>query len=355
VPLIKTPSAFSARVIRADAPTGLSWQQLGVPYDANFQPMVGEGAGTLFPNAGPPIVLTVNEVSSDRELITTQEHLKASAHYLVVNGDVNALLQKRFGVFRAVQLAQVYELRDNTAMNRPPPGAVYYPWRIYVGHSYTEVVEGDRTQFTAEVGAEFLKWGANVEVEESRHQLQHHVAGRGLKPTSGHAIFAQSPEEIQRSYTTVGETAPIVVEYRQIPNTRSADGSIAWEQSKPVQVRFTNLQVAADGSALYGQADWAMSFQCLVNGQPYGAAQPLQQRVSRGSYPLAFSQVLQVTGDDTVECKASGQYKRLGGWGRLGESTTGPIAASRLAGPTGSVMYGRDANTGYAINWTASR
>jgi hypothetical protein len=357
VPLLQTPSAMVARVIRADSPQGLGPQHLGMPLDANFNPMMGAGAGTLFPQAGAPIVMTVNEMRHDQELVTTTEQLNASAHYLVYNGDVGAAQTKRFGIYRAVELAEVIELRDNTPMNPPPAGAVYYPWRIYRGHAYTEVFEGDSTTFNADVGAKFLTWGGSIGVFKSTYKVQSTVKGRGLSPVNGQSIFAHDPQEITRAYSADGPAVPIIVEYRQIPNTRTKDGTIVWVQpppSKTIQVRFTNLQVAAEGAALRSYATWNMAFQCFINGQASGAAQPLQENVSVGNYPLAFMQQLTVNDSDTIECLASGQYLRAGDWQALGRSTTGPIVAGRLTSAT-SVMQGRDAKTSYAITWSATR
>ena len=148
---------------------------------------------------------------------------------------------------------------------------------------------------------------------------------------------------------------PIVVDYRQIPNTRTKDGTIVWVAPKTVQVRFTNLQIGAHGALVYSSDQWSMSFQCSVNGQPYGNPQAFQQNVSVANYPLTFSQQLQVNDNDSIECFASGTYLRAGSLQNLGRSTTGPIIAGRLTGQTGGVMQGRDAKTSYAITWTATR
>lgn len=346
---------MTARSIRADAPQWVQPQHLGVPLDANFNTMVGAGAGTLFPQAGPPLVSPVNDMRHDQELVETVEHFNATLRYLVYNGDVSVAQTKRFGIYRAVQIQNVYELRDNTPMNPPPAGAVYYPWRIYVGHAYTEVVEGDASTFTADVGAKFLTWGVTAGVERSKYNLQSRVSGRGLIPVSGQSIFAHGPAEIQQQYRANGPPVPIVVEYRQIPNTRTADGTIVWVQPKTVNIRFTNLQVGSDGAWIKSYASWNMQFQCFVNGQPFGAPQSFQQDVSRGVYPLAFTQQVQVTDNETIECRAWGQYKRAGDWEQLGVSTTGPIVAGRMTGPLSNSMQGRDAKTSYAIMWTASR
>ncbi len=327
-----------------------------MPLDANFNPMVGAGAGTLFPQAGPPSVMTVNIMQSDQHLVTTIEEFNAAVRALVYNGDASVATTKRFGIYRALQLAQVYELRDSTPMSAPPPGAVYYPWRIYVGHSYGEIVEGDSSTFTADVGAKFVKWGAEAGAKKSEFNLQTHVAAKGLSPKSGAAIFAHDPQEIANAYAAdPGQPVPIVVEYRQIPNTRVVDGTIVWVQPKNVTVRFTNLQVSADGAAIKSYATWKLGFQCFINGQAAGPQQQMQQDFAPGAYPLAFTQTMSVNDNDTIECTAGGQYLRMGSWDNLGPASTGPIAVGRITSPSGNLMQGKDAKTNYSISWTATK
>lgn len=354
-PYVLTPTAMSARVIRADAPDGLGPQYLGTPLDAKFIPMVGAGAGSMFPQAGSPVVMTINEVNYDQELIKSVEQLNANVHAWMVNADASTVQTKRYGSYRAVQLSAVYELRDNTPMIQPPPGAVYYPWRVYMGHSYWEVVEGDASTFNDSVGAEFLHWGAKVSDFAGKYRFRSHSGGRGLMPKNGSSIFARGSQDIQASYTPFGPEVPIVVEYRQIPNTQTSDGTIVWTTPRNILVRFTNLQVTAYGAAIYNYATWNMAFQCFVNGQPFGDAQRFEQNVSLGNYPLAFSQELSVNDNDTIECFTSGSYLRANSWQTLGRSTTGPIVAGRITGATSNVMEGQDAKTRYAVTWSASR
>lgn len=354
-PLIQ--SATAARVIRADSPRGLGPQHLGMPLDASFTPMIGAGAIPLFPQAGPPLVMTVNEMRHDQELVTTIEQLNASVHYLVYNGDVGIAQTKRYGIYRAVQLRQVYELRDNTPMSAPPPGAVYYPWRIYVGYAYTEAFEGDATTFTADIGAKFLKWGAEAGVERTKNNLQSRVSGRGLVPRTGQAIFAHGPAEIVQNYSTDGPPVPIVVEYRQIPNTRTTDGAILWVQPKIVEIRFTTMNVGAAGSGFRSVSNWNMQAQCFINGAP---TEPpvgvLQQQVSDGGARVGVQFVRRVAANDsdTVECITSGTYSRFTGSLPLGRGTTGRIPVATLGTVSGSIE-GRDPNTAYAIGWSATR
>lgn len=353
VPLARTPSAAVARVIRADSPQGLGPHHLGVPLDANFNPMVGAGASTLFPQAGAPIVMPMNTMQHDQELVETTEQLKAALNYYVVSGGLGRDQSRRHAIYRALQVRELYELRDNTPMRKPPPGAVYYPWRIYMGHSYTEVLEGDERSFNAHVGATFLKFGGEAGAFTRAHSLQARQLGKGLVPIDGRAIFAQGPAEIATTYRAEGPAVPIVVEYRQIPNTQTDDAAIEWLQPKTVHVRFINIGIQQTGAAMYDYATWDMSFQCALNGQQVGSPQRYQQDFMAQNYPLPFSQQIQALNGDIIECNTWGQYLRANQWQFLGRSTTGPIHVNESVTPSHGVMTGREAKTHYDISWSA--
>ncbi len=202
--------AMVARVIRADAPEGFSVQHLGAPLDANFQPLIGGGAVSMFPQSGSPSVTPMNEMHVDTSLVRSTGELKANARAWFVNAGVSTTTDRRHALFRVVQITSVHELHDNTLMAQPPPGAVYYPWRIYMGHSYWEVVEGDSHTFSGKIGAEFLHWGASISDFKGKYHLESHAGGRGLVPKTGAAIFARSPQEIQANYGATGPDVPIV-------------------------------------------------------------------------------------------------------------------------------------------------
>jgi hypothetical protein len=57
----------------------------------------------------------------------------------VVGADAADESQLRRASYRAMQIEYVDQLNDMSAMRSPPDAAVYYPARIYYGHSY-EVV-----------------------------------------------------------------------------------------------------------------------------------------------------------------------------------------------------------------------
>ncbi len=371
-PLAPYQGAMVARVIRADAPDGLGLQHLGVPLDAHFEPLAGAGAVSMFPQAGPPTVTPMNEMRVDTDLVRTAEELHANAHAWFVDkgGSIGAGLDtdRRHAYYRALQLSSVYELRDNTFMTPPPPGAVYYPWRIYMGHSYWEVVDGDSHAFSARVGADFLVARADIGGFRNKYKLSSHAGGRGLVPNNGSAIFARTPPEIAAAYTASGPEAPIVVEYRQIPNSRGYDNAaIPWSEPKRVEVRFVSVAVRASSE------HWRMTAICQVNGR-YVDAQPTQfldRDVSSGNFTVVFPKQLEVQDGDVIECQVSAQVvgasaARTSGVGissvaagpsarNVGSASTGRIDVNRL-GPngTGGQMQSGDSSASYAVTWTAS-
>lgn len=355
-------AAASARVIRADAPQGFAPQHLGMPLDAMFNPMMGGGAGTLFPQAGPPMITPIHTIKIEYDLIKSVEQLSATLHVTVYNGDVSVAQTKRFGFYRAMQLDSVYELRDNTPMTMPPAGAVYYPWRVYVGHSYSEIVEGEATTFSGNVGAEFLSWSGSLGAFRGKYNLRGHFTGRGLVPTSGDALFARTPDQITGRYRADGVPVPILVEYRQIPNTPPRIGEIAWTPATPprtIEVRFNTLEVGAAGSLIRSVSNWNLRAQCFVNGQPVVAPTAvLQQQVSDGgrNFNLSFAPRIAAMENDAIECTTSGTYSRGQGSLPLGSGGTGAISVRSVGTtPMGGAFEGRDPNTQYKISWTAAR
>jgi hypothetical protein len=124
LPIAPYQGAMVARVIRADIPDGLGLGHLGIPLDAHFEPLTGAGAISLFPQAGPPGQMAMNEMRVDSDLVRTSEELNANARAWFLTGGGSTGADRRHAYYRAIQLSSVYELRDNTYMAQPPPGGV---------------------------------------------------------------------------------------------------------------------------------------------------------------------------------------------------------------------------------------
>jgi len=264
----------------------------------------------------------------------------------------------RYAYYRAVQLKHVLELRDDTAMNLAPAGAIYYPWRIYYGHSYVRWVRGSSETFTVELGAKFLSAGGGIEAFTKENKLEAGLAGSGLAPSSGQAIFAKNAAEVEGSYVPTGNPVPILVEYRRIPNVAFTDSSIAWVSipKKRVEIRFSSIQVKSHGSWAYDYSNWTINATCKVNGAIKGEpGQVLARKVSVGSYPLAWSTVIEAQETDSIECYTNGNYTRTTGTPSLSSATTGLVFPSSLkSGPVTGTAAGKDSNTDYAITYSAT-
>lgn len=356
-PLNLQTGAASAREVRADAPDGFTLQDLGVPLDANFNRMIGGGAGTMFPQAGQPTCSPMGGWSSERKVVETQEELSANAHaWGVVDANAEFGRGERYGYYRATLLTGSCQLRDNTPMNQPPPGAVYYASRLLVGHSYWMVVHGNSSSFNAGVSAEFIKWGASVDAFRQSYGLVATGRGKGLQPNSATALFSP-PEQVSQNYRADRAPDAIVVIYRQLPGAWVNAGPVA-SASKTIDIRFTSLQVSSTGSSLKDYSNWTLTAQCSLNGRPYGnPVQVMNGRVSVGTTPIMFAQQIPASDADYIECAVDGTYTR-GSWGvvktlSMPRVSTGPIVVGRL--PSASMVNGGDAETRFTIPWSATR
>jgi hypothetical protein len=366
--------AAATRMIRADAPLGFGPESLGVPLDANFVPLVGEGAGTLFPQAGEPVETTINEVQHELALVQTAEQLAANGRAWFATGSVSSSHDARYGFYRAAELSGVTRLRDNTPMRAPPPRATYYASAIFKGHSYGEYFEGDSRSFNAEVGAHFLKLGGSAKEFKKNTRLHSRLFGRGYKLRQGvDSLFvARTPEEIGAQYEkATNQPAPILVEYRQIPATSANSGAISWVTPRRLLVMFSNLSVQSHGAWYRDFATWHMTFQCTINGQAagqdawsssdrsgaptQGAGSEFHQNVSTATYPIAFASTLVVYEGDLVACTASGSYKRRLTWQALGTASTPQLQIIGEGRENSGTMTARDAETSYSIQWSSRR
>lgn len=344
------PSAAVANVIVADAPQGFTLRELGVPLDAEFRPMIGNGAGSMF--AQQPVCARMGTWASDRRLVENEQELKANLRAWFLNFDVGSQWGQQYGYQRAVQLTNVCQIPLGASMSQAPVGATYFASKVFFGHSYTIILRGNSRAFNAGVGAEFKIFGGSANAFASRHHLQVFGSGRGLQPVGDAALFAD-PRDIAQNYRAIkAEPDAVVVEYTQIPNTFVNTTPTVPE--RVVEIRFTNLQVQATGSAIYDYSNWRMSALCSVNGAPVGQpSQFVAQRVSVGSYPLMFSTLIHARDSDLVECQAWGTYTRWDSAHNLGPGSTGPIVVEQLSrGPTVRQFNGRDAKAGYTITWT---
>lgn len=217
--------------IVASAPPGLSLRDLGRPFTADFRRYQGADGQTLFPKAGSPLRTAQHAFEHDVDVIDTEEELAANAGAWGIGASISEGRSNRYASLRVLEIDHVYEIDDTTAMKRAPRGAVYYPWRIYMGRRYEVILQGSSERFHAGVRANLLAFSGNIDDFAEEHELKHTVQARGLAPRNDRAIFSRTPSEIRTHYrSTIDEPVPILVEWRQIPGRDVRVRPIEWSE-----------------------------------------------------------------------------------------------------------------------------
>lgn len=201
----------------ASVPLGMSISELGKPYDEYFRRLEGPNGATLYPDAPLPTPFPQDTVTAEYRIVEDEKILAANASaWGIVDASVSKGTLEQYATYRAMIIREVYEIDDTTAMRNVPPGAKYYPARIFMGHSYEVVLSGSSTDFDARVEANFLVASGSIEWFASRYKLKTKTFGRGLAPKTEKAIFAQTGDEIKTHYG-LEKPVPILVEWREVP------------------------------------------------------------------------------------------------------------------------------------------
>lgn len=346
----QTRSVTSAAPVSVWASAPAAVPLLGTPFDQHFRPFPN---ASVFSSAGTRTTV-INEFRHERTVIDSSEglHANASAWGIVsVNGGID--YTQRYATFRAYHLSRVDEIDGAAEIGAVPNGAVYYLWRVYLGHAYEEVVSGDANRFTSGVRAVFPSITGEISGFAKSQNLQSRFFGRGLVPTNGRALFANTSAEIQSSYTTDGPEVPIFVEYRQLPNTQADRTVVTWLQTLRARVRFTRVQIDKDGS--WGTTVWSISAQCTVNGQSVplqNSAVKQDERVSDGeSYPLSWEAELLVVQGDEVRCGTSAHlHDEATPLQSAGEGAMEPVPVAQGVQRSGAFNAG-NAKGAYRVTW----
>lgn len=215
----------------ASAAPGISLNDLGRPFTQDFQRFQGSDGRSLFPKAGPILRTPQHLFEHDVDTIDTVEELAANAGAWGIRVASDEGRTNRYASLRVLEIDDVREIDDTTPMQRAPQGAVYYPWRIYMGRSYEVVLEGTSERFHAGVRASLLGFTGNISGFAAEHELTQTVRGRGLAPRNDRAIFARTTREIESHYrSTIDEPVPILVEWRRIPGRRADARPIQWTE-----------------------------------------------------------------------------------------------------------------------------
>lgn len=253
--------------IRATAPMGMSDADLGKPLDQHFERMAGEAGRTLFPNAQIGKA-PIQQIEHELKTIDTTRGWDANVGVayagfgIGVNGGKSNT--NRYAAYRASQVIESHNVDDTTFMRAAPPGSAWYISRIYYGRQYEVFLWGDQRKMNVGVKASiyFISAGVNKFAEENELTVQ--AVGRGLQPSDGKAIFAKSPEEVEKAYSVDGEPVPIMVEYRTIPRVCvPPDEQIEWLAPKRVRLSYDTIDVYAKGGDC-----WIVDARCELNDKP---------------------------------------------------------------------------------------
>jgi hypothetical protein len=216
----------------AAAPRGFTTNDLGRPFTADFRRLQGDDGKSLLPHAGAPT--QSHQGYMEHSFIAAESKRDISAHASAwgLAGGAQAREIQRYASYRAVQIRDVYEINDATPFRDIPTAAVYYPWRVYTGHSYEMLFEGSEEVFTTDVRAQMAVWSLGVKNFAAKYQLAHRSVGIGLKPRTPDAIFARTQEEIEKAYETMDEPVVILVEWREIPGRKGNVAEIKWHEPR---------------------------------------------------------------------------------------------------------------------------
>jgi hypothetical protein len=244
------------------APLGLSDAFLGRPVDGDFEFIGGEAGASLFPG-GEVSTDPSSTVQHRYHFVEDSRDFKASAGGWGVSASLETASSRRYASFSSEQLVEVHQIDDTADMEPPPAGAAFFLWRIYYGHNYEVMVQGESERFHAGVRASFLGASGSIETFAESNELEVSFFARGLTPVDGQAIFAKTEEEIEAAYAADGPPVPIYVEYRTIPSACAADPEqYEWLEPLEIHVAFDSIHVYNDGSL--GADTWSLVASCRI-------------------------------------------------------------------------------------------
>lgn len=148
-------ASTSPTSIKATAPLSAGKHLLGRPFNAQFESIIGESGKTLFPDATIRQHKELGTLAVDWVVVDNTSQFRANANAWGISAGLKTAQERRYVSFRAIQLTEVVELDDTSAMAAAPPDATYYMSKIYLGRMYEIVVHGNKTEFNAGVKAQF--------------------------------------------------------------------------------------------------------------------------------------------------------------------------------------------------------
>lgn len=318
-----TPDVMPVAPITATAPRGIDDALLGTPVDVHFRPLPGPAGRTLFPRAR---VQRLAQTYVAHEALTVRSQLGLTANlagWLTIDASIGFSDQNRYGYYLAFQVDAVSTVDDHADMSDAPPGAMFYVAKIYWGHSYEAVFEGDRRAFNAAVGAQLGVFQGDVDGFASTSHLRAHFVGAGLRPNGGRALFARNERDIMNAYSTTGTGAPIFVEYRALPHRWLQDYPIPFDQALRVTVRFQQLFVREGGT--WFSTPWRLLGKCSTGPSTPSEPTMLYQGDVEDAHHYSLNQTIELFAapGELLDCTADGYFSDV--------FASGPIASGRSA------------------------
>jgi hypothetical protein len=187
---------------------------LGDVFDADLQPI--RGARKLFEDHQPRRLRRDEMFHSLVALRDTMQE-KAGFNVWFIELGGQRTRTKDYQLYRALQIAETIRVDENKRMREPPREAVFYLAEIHLGASYDLLIEGEYFEMGARLKLAFAAGGVSVGGLKSRGKYTVHARGLGLRPTTGDAIFAMTPDQIAAGYATTSDPVPVKLVFRTIP------------------------------------------------------------------------------------------------------------------------------------------
>ena len=197
--------------ICSTAPRGLSKNDIGKPYDINFQRLSGAGGAPLFTSV--PTMMTVKQRDFEHNVYKADDVLSVKANlsaWGLYKAGIELENENRYMSYRAYQTHSVVTLDDAQQMRNLLGGERYYLYKITFGFQYEMVLYENKSVLHAGVTASFPTIQGSINAFASENRLRHKYVGRGMRAKNKKAIFASTKSAIESSYE-IDEKTPVAI------------------------------------------------------------------------------------------------------------------------------------------------
>lgn len=216
VTLLCSTAAANEEGIWTSAPPELSLDDLGKPVDYNFNILSGSNSESLYPKRK---TTKRAGMAHSLKLYDNTVSIKAHARAWGIEAKVSTNDKINLAVYQAYQTVKYHQAIDTDKRDSFPSKASYYIAGIETGFSYGAVFWSNERNFKSALKAGFMTASGSFETAAKRYQLQWQALGRGMRPTTKHAIFTTSDAAIEKNYRVDRRhPVPIRVYYRPIEN-----------------------------------------------------------------------------------------------------------------------------------------